>query len=281
MMKLAAFADEISPDLNEQIRALLDNGVGHIELRGAYEKNVLDFDKNLRAEVKNKLAENDLRVLCIASPIGKVRIDEPWERHFERFKIAVELAEYYSAKFIRIFSYYPPQKGQDMHPHRAEVLRRMRAKVDYIKTRDIVLLHENEKEIYGAHGKDCVDLLQAVDSPKLRSAFDFANFIQEKEHPLDNWPALKPYTVHIHVKDAQFADGKVVPAGQGDGQIEPILVDLYKSGYTGFLSLEPHLKAAGQFDGFSGPTLFKVAVDALKALCAKNGIALQSGSVTA
>src|SRR2546423_1175774 len=81
------------------------------------------------------------------------------------------------------------------------------------------------------HGEYCVDLMKAIDSPKLRSAFDFANFVQVGDHPLDNWPALKPYTVHIHVKDAQLGSGKVVPAGQGDGQIAPILIDLHNSGY--------------------------------------------------
>ena len=65
-----------------------------------------------------------------------------------------------------------------------------------------------------------------------------------------------------------------MPAGQGDGHIEEILVDLKNSGYTGFLSLEPHLKAAGQFSGFSGPALFKMAVDALKVICTRNGILL-------
>ena len=71
-----------------------------------------------------------------------------------------------------------------------------------------------------------------------------------------------------------MADGKVVPAGRGDGQIEPILKDAYASGYRGFLSLEPHLKAHGQMSGFSGPDLFKTAADALKALCRKINVPL-------
>ncbi len=65
-----------------------------------------------------------------------------------------------------------------------------------------------------------------------------------------------------------------MPAGHGDGHVEEILVDLNQSGYSGFLSLEPHLKAAEQFSGFSGPALFKMAADALKAICKKNGIQL-------
>jgi sugar phosphate isomerase/epimerase len=116
--------------------------------------------------------------------------------------------------------------------------------------------------------------MNSIDSPKFRCAFDFANFVQAGEKPLDNWPGLKPYTAHIHVKDALFKDGKVVPAGEGDGQLEPILKDAYASGYRGFLSLEPHLAAAMQSSGFSGPQLFKTAADALKAMCKRARIPL-------
>jgi sugar phosphate isomerase/epimerase len=273
-MKLSAFADEISADLDEQIQALRENAVTHVELRGVENKNVLDFDKPLRQRIKSALAANGLGVIGIGSPIGKVKITDPWEPHFERFKIAVELAEFFAAPFVRIFSYYPPQPGQDMTPFRQEILRRTRAKVDYVKNRNVMLVHENEKDIYGETGKACLDLLTSMDSPKYKLAFDFANFVQAHEHPLEIWPSLKPFTVHIHVKDARLSDGVVLPAGQGDGQIAPILVDLHKSGYDGFLSLEPHLKVAGHSGGFSGPQLFKQAADALKALCRKNNIPL-------
>ena len=87
---------------------------------------------------------------------------------------------------------------------------------------------------------------------------------------------MKPYTTHIHIKDALFDGGKVVPAGKGDGQLEPILSDAYQSGYRGYLSLEPHLAAHGQFSGFSGPQLFTSAVDALKTMCQKINIPLAS-----
>jgi len=273
MIKLSAFTDEISPDLNEQIGICKENHVTHFELRGVYGKNVLDFDKALRQEIKTKLAENGMAVICIGSPIGKVKINEPWAAHFERFKIAVETAEFFSAPFIRVFSYYSPDGGNILE-HRDEVLRRFGEKLAYIKDRPMILVHENEKAIYGEKGRQCLDLMKTINSPKLKSAFDFANFVQAGEKPLDNWPALKPYSVHIHIKDALLKDGKVVPAGQGDGQMEPILIDLHTSGYDGFFSLEPHLAAHGQFSGFSGPALFKAAVDALKELCRKNNIPL-------
>lgn len=273
MLRLAGFADEISPNLDEQIAVCKQNGVTHVELRSVYGKNVLDFDKSLRQEIKTKLADNGMGVVGIGSPIGKVKITDPWAEHAERFKIAVDAAEFFGAPFLRIFSYYPPEGG-DILQHRDEVLRRTQAKVDYVKNRNVVLVHENESRIYGEKGAQCLDLMKTINSPKLRSAFDFANFVVAKEDPAKNWPLLKPYTVHIHVKDARMSDGKVVPAGQGDGQLGPILVDAYRGGYRGYLSLEPHLAAAGQFSGFSGPKLFTTAVDALKVLCKANQIPL-------
>lgn len=276
MLKLAAFADEISPLLDEQVRVCKLNQVTHFELRSVNKINVLDFDSTLRADIKRKLADNGLGVVSIASPIGKVAIDKPWNEHFDRFKIAVELAEFFDAPLIRLFSYYPAGgegKGP-IEPHRDAIVDRFRDKVRYIQDRPVTLVHENEKGVYGDIGRRCADLMQTIDSPKLRCAFDFANFAQLNERPLDNWQLLKPYTAHIHIKDFNIATQQVVPAGQGDGQIEAILTDAYQSGYRGFLSLEPHLKVAGHSHGETGPELFQVAADTLKALCRKNNVPL-------
>jgi len=246
MLKLSAFADEISPDLDEQIRVAKENKVTHFELRGVNHKNVMDFDEPLRKEIKRKLTDNGLAVVSIGSPIGKVAIDKPWQEHFDRFKKAVDFAEFFAAPLIRVFSYYPAGgegKGP-IDPHRDEVIDRFRQKVQYLENRPVALVHENEKGIFGDTGKRCLDLMKSVESLKLRSAFDFANFVQVGEKPIDNWKLLKPYTTHIHIKDAKFGSGQVVPAGEGDGNIERILVDAWNSGYRGFLSMEPHLKVA-------------------------------------
>jgi len=279
MLKLAAFADEIGPDLDEQIRVCKRNGVSHFELRGVYGKNVMDFDPNLRAEIRSKLAANGLGVISIGSPIGKVAIDRPWAEHFDRFKRAVEIAEFFGAPFIRLFSYYPAGgegKGP-LDPHREEVIDRFRRKVEYLAGHDVTLVHENEKGIFGDVGRRCLDLMRSVDSPRLRCAFDFANFVQVGERPIDNWPLLKPYTAHIHIKDAKAGTGQVVPAGEGDGDIPVILRDAYQGGYRGFLSMEPHLRVAGHSHGETGPDLFKLAVDTLRAVCRREGIPLAGG----
>ncbi len=279
MIKLAAFADEIDPNIDTQIKHCKLNGVTHIELRMVNKINVLDFKPELRAEIKSKVSDAGMGINCIGSPIGKVAIDQPWNEHFDRFKIAVDAATFFGASLIRVFSYYPPGgegKG-DILPHKDAVIERFIRKVEYIGDLPVTLVHENEKGIFGEKGKQCVELMAGVNSPKLRTAFDFANFVQAQEKPLNNWPGLKPYTTHIHIKDARLADRQVVPAGQGDGQIEPILIDAYASGYRGFLTLEPHLKVAGHSHGETGPELFKTAVDALKVILSRNNIPIAAG----
>jgi len=276
MLHLSAFADEIGPSIDEQIRACKANGVTHFELRSVNKINVLDFDRNLRAEIKGKLDAAGLGVVAIGSPIGKVAIDRPCAEHMDRFKIAVELAQFFNAPLIRVFSYYPAGgegKGP-IDPHRNEILDRFNQKIQYIQNMNITLVHENEKGIYGDIGRRCLDLLRGVNSPKLRAAFDFANFIQCGENPAENWLLLKSYTAHIHIKDALKGSGRVVPAGFGDGFIEQILVDAYAGGYRGFLTLEPHLLVAGHSHGETGPDLFHVAAESLKAILRRNNIPL-------
>jgi sugar phosphate isomerase/epimerase len=276
MLKLAAFADEISPDIDEQIAVCRKNGVTHFELRGVAGKNVLDFSPELRSEIRKKLDAAGIGVASIGSPIGKVAIDKPWQEHLDRFKVAVDQATFFNAPMIRVFSYYPAGgegKG-NLDPIRDEVIRRFRVKLEHIAATPVVLVHENEKGIYGDIGRRCLDLMKSIEHPKLRTAFDFANFVQSGDDPAANWPMLKPYTTHIHIKDAIKGTGKVVPAGEGDGHVEQILVDAYRSGYRGWVSLEPHLKVAGHSHGETGADLFKTAADALKKILARNDIPL-------
>jgi sugar phosphate isomerase/epimerase len=278
MLKLAGFTDEIGPTIEEQIQGAKANGLTHIEIRNVDKVNISEIKGDARAAIKKKLDDAGLGVCSIGSPIGKVAVDKPWQEHLDKFKFIVEQAQFFGAPLIRVFSYYPAGgegKGP-LDPIRDEVLKRFREKVAYIQSLPVTLVHENEKGIYGDIGRRCEDLMKSIDSPKLRCAFDFANFVQCGDDPQANWPLLKAYTAHIHIKDAIKGSGKVVPAGQGDGGVEPILVDAYKNGYRGFVSLEPHLKVAGHSHGETGADLFKVAADALKTILKRNNIPLES-----
>ena len=262
MIHLSGFADEIGPDLGLQIETLTSESMTFLELRGVWDTNVLDLTDDQRAEVRERLGDAGIGVSSIGSPIGKVRIDEPWADHVERFKAALDAAEFFAAPYIRLFSYYPPE-GAQIADHRDEVIRRLNEQVEMANGRPVTLLHENEADIYGEKPDGCLDLHENV--PGLKAVFDPANFVQAGVKPAEAWAALKEHVVYFHVKDVVAGTGKIVPAGEGDGRIPEILREaICERGYSGFISLEPHLAVAGQFAGFSGPDLFKKAVQTLK-----------------
>ena len=262
MIRLSGFADEIGSDLELQVSTLASENIRFLELRGVWGKNVLDFTAQERRDIKKRLGDAGIGVSAIGSPIGKVRIDEPWAAHVERFKIALDAAEFFGAPYIRLFSYYPPQGGR-IADHRDEVIRRLAEQVQMAQGRRVRLLHENEKDIYGEKTDACADIAESV--PGLDLIFDPANFVQAGVRPAEAWQVLKDRVVYFHIKDALLAGGKVVPPGEGDGSLEAILRDaIIDRKYDGFLSLEPHLAVAGQFQGFSGPDLFRKAARCLK-----------------
>lgn len=274
MAKLSAFADEVIDDFSSQVKYLASKKVGYIELRFLNKKNVIDLNKSQLIEARNILEDFGLGVSAIGSPIGKVRLDEPFAQHLDMFKRAVDSALFFGTRFIRMFSYYAPE-GKDIADYRSEVLGRMGAKVEVIEDVDIVMVHENETDIYGHTAANCVDIVEAVNSDKLRLVYDPGNFVWGQgivDNVASCWPKMKPYVVHVHIKDWRLgADVGSIP-GRGHGQIKALLQELVDCGYAGFLTMEPHLQAGGKFGGQTGPKLFSEAIDATRKLAFEVGL---------
>jgi sugar phosphate isomerase/epimerase len=270
---LTGFADEISPELDEQRDTLAEESISYMELRSVWNTNVLDLTDDELDRVKSAVAERGIGISSIGSPIGKVPVTDPFGPHLERFRRALHVAEAMRAPYVRVFSFFIPE-GQEPDRYRVEVLDRMRAMTREAEDAGVTLLHENEKEIYGDVPSRCVDMLAGVDSPALRAAWDAANFVQcGVAHPYDEgYASLRPYIEYVHVKDALSGSDRVVPAGEGDGQLPELISALRASGFDGFFSLEPHLASAGRYSGFSGPELFSKAAGALRELLRKQEI---------
>ena len=275
---LSGFSDEIAPELDLQLAAIREWGLSHIELRAADGVNVSDFSTEKVKEVKNKLAGAGVSVSSIGSPIGKIGIEEDFAPHLEKLKRTLEIQKELGAPYLRMFSFYIPQ-GRAPEDFREEVLDRMGRMVEEAAAWDSVLLHENEKGIYGDSASRCKELLEAFYGPHFKAVFDFANFVQVGQETLPAYELLKPYVEYVHVKDAQWGTGAVVPAGQGDGHVKEILTALTGGGWKGFLSLEPHLTdfaglAALEQDpqkrgsALDGKSAWKLALDSLQEILA-------------
>jgi sugar phosphate isomerase/epimerase len=275
MAKLSAFADEVTDIFLEQVRYLTAENVGFIEPRFIDKKNIMDLTKSELREAKKMIQDHGLKVSAIGSPIGKVKLDEPFEPHLDKFKHAIDLAVFFDTPYIRMFSYYAPE-GKNIDEFRDDVMERMAAKVSLLKDIDVTMVHENEAKIYGHTAQNCVDLIETIDSPKLRLVYDPANFVWG-EKITDNietcWPAMKPYVVHIHIKDWKLGskDTGSIP-GEGDGQIKELLAELAAIDYDGCLTMEPHLQIGGQFGGSTGPELFSRAIAAVREIADEVGL---------
>ena len=273
MWTLTGFADEISPELDEQLDTLTGQSIRFVELRSVWNKNVLDLTDDEIRKVGAAMSERGIGVSSIGSPIGKVPINEDFAPHLERFRRALHVARALESPYIRVFSFFMPE-GENPAVYRDEVLERLGVLAGEAEAAGVVLVHENEKEIYGDVPSRCLDILTQVDSPYLRAAWDAANFVQcGVDHPYrEGYDLLRPYVEYVHVKDALAGSGTVVPAGEGDGEIRETISALHASGFDGSFSLEPHLASSGTYSGFSGPELFVQAAEAFKNLLRQRDI---------
>jgi sugar phosphate isomerase/epimerase len=234
VVSLCAFADEADPNLAGQIRALQENGIGLIELRGVNGTNVAALTAEQAKEIRRELDAGGVKVWALGSPAGKSKITQDFAVEEEQFKRLLETADLTGAACIRLFSFYGTDGKAEW---KDEVLRRLSRFVELAKGSGVRLCHENEKGIYGDLAIRCAEIHQAI--PELDAVFDPANFVQCGQDITEAWSLLAPYTYYGHIKDAR-ADGHVVPPGEGIVPFAHYLRDFAARGGR-VLTLEPHL----------------------------------------
>lgn len=273
--RLAAFADEVDANLDKQISAMAENGIGYLEIRGVDSENVSDISEKKAQEIRKKLADAGLSVWSVGSPFGKIGIEDDFMPHLEKFRRGIELANILGAKHMRIFSFYVPR--DNVQDAADKVMCRLEQFLTAARNSGIILCHENEKGIYGDIASRCVEIHKSF--PEIKAVFDPANFIQCGQDTKAAWEMISPYVEYMHIKDA-LPDGTVVPAGKGVGNI-PFLLENYRGEV---LTIEPHLSVFSGFEKLerdnedihkkycysSSREAFDAAVSALKELCAKS-----------
>ncbi len=241
---ISGFADEISSDFDAQLKTVTELGMKYISLRSADGKGIADYTvEEVRERLVPRIDAAGVKVSSIGSPIGKVGIadEEGFQKQLARLDELCRIARLLECRFIRMFSFFMPE-GANPADYREAVLEKMKQFLDVARQYDVVLMHENEKDIYGDTGARCLDLMESIDDPLFQSAFDFANFVQCGEDPAACWDLLHEYIVYIHIKDAVSNDNENVVCGTGEGKIKELLDRaVNQEGYEGFLTLEPHL----------------------------------------
>lgn len=242
-LKISGFADEISDDFSKQIQELNKLGIGYMSIRGVDGKNIGHYTlEEIKQTIVPRLEAGKIKISSIGSPIGKIDIEDEdaFDSQKKMLETLCQACKLFGCDYIRVFSFYIPE-GKDPDTYKDAVIGKMQVFVDIAKKHQVILLHENEKDIYGDIARRCKTLIDAIDSPNFKGIFDFANFVQCQEDTRICYELLKDDIVYIHIKDAVYTDGDNVLCGTGDGKIQELLADFITDGYEGFLTLEPHL----------------------------------------
>ena len=275
-LNIYAFADEASGQIDRQIAAMQRNGLQGLEIRGVDGQNISDITVEKAQEVRRKLDDAGLCVWSMGSPIGKIGIEnDDFAAHLDKLRHTLVLADVLGAKNLRMFSFYLP--ADKAAQWKNKVFDQVGEMLRVAEGSGVAMCHENEKGIYGDNAQRCFELLEAF--PQMDGIFDPANFVQCGQDTAEAWKLLRDRIKYLHIKDA-LADGKVVPAGKGIGNVRAILDDFRARGGNA-VTIEPHLSVfaglkdlerAGEetkiapFTYESSDAAFDAACNALKAL---------------
>ena len=242
-VRIFAFADEASPQLEGQIRAMTRNGLEGLEIRGVDGANVSDIPLEKARQVRSRLADAGLSVWAVGSPIGKIDLEKAdFAAHMDKLRHTLDVARELGAKNLRMFSFYIPA-GRTAQSCRQQVIDWTGEMLSAGRGSGITFCHENEKGIYGDVAARCKELLDLF--PEMAGVFDPANFVQCGQDTWEAWTLLASRIRYLHIKDA-LPDGRVVPAGCGAGHVKRIL-DAFRAQGGCEITVEPHLTV------FSGP----------------------------
>ena len=257
------FADEAAKSLEDQIRITKELGWSNIESRCIDGDNIHDISEEKFAEVCDKLDAAGVGVNCFGSTIANwaTEISDPFENTLDKVKRAIPRMQQLGTKLVRVMSYAFPEEGQDVMEE--ERFRRLREMTNMFNDAGITPVHENCMNYGGLSYQHTLKMLENV--PGLKLVFDTGNPVfnldRSKDEPYpyqSSWEFysnVKSHIEYLHVKDARI-DPETKECiytwpGEGDGDVEKILKDLLANGYTGGISIEPHLAAVFHDDSES------------------------------
>ena len=262
-MFLTGFADEAGKDIATQIKAIQALGWHFMELRNVDGKNLGTFTDKEFAEIEEALATAGIKVNCFGSPIANwsrhPRKEEDFAKDLAELEIALPRMQKMGIKLLRGMSYVPAEDEAPDSPELEKIIfSKLKRLVRRCADAGIVYGHENCRNYGGLSWQHTLKMLEQVNDDNLKLIYDTGNptftlrHIGSKPYPTQSswefYSQVKPHIVYVHIKDATAtpdADGKPVPkfcyAGDGEGDIRAILIDLFRNQYDGGFSIEPHV----------------------------------------
>ena len=252
--KLTGFADEASRDIDLQIRATKDLGWAAISTRMVGNANIHDMPEEDFLAAADKLDAAGISVPEFGSAIGNwgKKISSDFSITLAEIERAIPRMKRLGTPMIRIMSYAQEPWGADQDEQ--ERFRRLREIVKRFADEGLTAVHENCMNWGGFSAEHSLRLVEEV--PGLNLVFDTGNPVFQLDRskpepfpwqdPLDFWLKVKDHVAHIHIKDcinpvSADVEPKYTMPGLGQAKLREILTDAHKSGYKGWIAIEPHV----------------------------------------
>ena len=261
--RVSVINDEISQDFGHVCEiAAKEFGMGWIELRSMWKKNIVSLDEKEVAEARRIIEKNNLRVTDIASPLFKVdfkgaprskwstpndfRANYGFDQQDEVLERAIAMAKSFGADRVRCFDFW---RLDDQAPYRAAMNDMLRQAAQKAGEKGIILVLENDSSNNTATGAEAAKVLDAVKSPSLMLNWDPGNAAASGEIPYpDGYNLLPKERIgHCHCKDAVRKGKGYDWAPMGGGVIDWLgqYKALKRDGYHFAVSLETHWSGGG------------------------------------
>jgi len=260
--RVSVINDEISQDFGHACEiASKEFGMGWMELRGMWKKNIVSLDEKEVAEARRILQKYNLKVTDIASPLFKV--DWPGapkskfresgsfganftpEQQDEVLERAIDLAKAFQTDRVRCFDFW---RLEDQGPYRSAINERLQGAAEKAAKKGILLVLENESACNTATGAEATKVLGAVRTSSFMLNWDPGNAAAAGEIPFpDGYNLLPKERIgHCHCKDV-VKIGKEDWAPMGGGVIDWVgqFKALKRDGYHYAVSLETHWEGGG------------------------------------
>ncbi len=266
LFRVAVITDEISQDFGHACEiASREFGMEWVELRGMWDKNIVNLDSHDISEVQRILEKYKLRVTDIASPLFKVDwpgapkskfspkapqfgADFTFDQQDEVLARSIELARAFRTDRIRCFDFW---RLDDQAPYREAMNSKLLNAANALGKQGITFVLENEMACNTATAAEAAKVLASVQSPHFMLNWDPGNAAAAGEKPYPDGYRLLPKNRigHCHCKDeAKTANGKDHEwAAMGHGVIDWVgqFRALKNDGYHFAVSLETHWRGAG------------------------------------
>jgi sugar phosphate isomerase/epimerase len=264
--RVAVITDEISQDFDRAcFVAAREFGMEWVEIRGLWNKNLMNLTPAEIAAAQKILKKYQLRVTDIGSPLFKVdwpgapqskyspkkdqfNADFGYDQQPQVLEKCIEVAKAFETDRVRGFDFW---RLEDQAPYRDAINGKLKDAAGQLNKQEIIFVLENEFACNTATGAEAAKTLAAISAQNFMLNWDPGNAAARGETPYPNgWELLPRNRIgHCHCKDIVMKTGgdgfEWMPVGKGIidwvGQFEA----LKQAGYRYAVSLETHWHGVG------------------------------------